>query len=212
MYATPQHFRSFLPVHDLILWPSGSRPQVTIPPVENIKCRSAMCCYYFGFACMPEDKPLGVTGEKTMLCYQSQGGCQVLTTAVKKRACCSCVTMQQCCSCEVPGQTEFIMYETSCRGLLLCIIEQGVADKCSCCPQPLTLFGSQGQCCCVFTRCNFPCNDLTPCELGCCGIFCINKVEIIKEAEAKIRDRQSGSAVEAVIVEKGGAPVEVMER
>ena len=175
-------------------------------------CRSAMCCGYFGCSCRPSDKPLGLTGERTCLCYQGQGGCQIMTTKALKRSCVAIKMSTMCGACENKESTELIVFEQSCEGMQLCCLEYGNACKVSCCPQPLTCSGTQGQYCCIFHRCNFPCNDLSPCELGCLGIFCINKVEIIKEAEAKIRDRQSGSAVEAVIVEKGGAPVEVMER
>jgi hypothetical protein len=148
----------------------------------------------------------------TFLCYQMQGGCQVLTTAVKKRACYTCTGLCQFLSCEEPGSSEFIIIENSNSGMCFCCAEYGNACKLSCCPSPLTCCGSQGQTCCVFNRSNFPCTDLTPCEIGLCGIFCINKIEFIKEAEQRIRDRQSGGAVEAVIVEKGGAPAETMER
>jgi len=185
---------------------------VTIPAVEDLMLRSACCCYYCGCACAPKHKPLGMSAEFTTLCYQAQGGCNLLTTAVRKRACCSLQGMFQQCSCESEGSSEFILVESSSSGLCLCISEFGNACKISCCPTPLTCIGSQGQTCCYFSRMNFPCNDLTPCEVGCCGIFCIKKEEQIMEAEQRIRDRMSGGAVEAVIVEKGGAPVEVMER
>jgi hypothetical protein len=185
---------------------------VTIPAVENLMFRSACCCYYCGLGCRLEDKPLGFTNETTMLCYQCQGGCQVLTTAVKKRACCTCMDQSMCLACETPGATEFIIIEDSNKGQCFCCLEYGNAMKISFCPSPITCCGNQGQTCCVYSRCNFPCNDLTPCELGLCGIFCIKKEELIKEAEQRIRDRQSGGAVEAVIVEKGGAPAECMVR
>jgi len=185
---------------------------VTIPAVENLSLRTACCCYYCGLGFRLADKPFGLTNEVTMLCYQYQGGCHLLFTEVKKRSCCSYGRVLSCLACETTGSSEFVIYEDSIKGGCVCCIDGGQAIKVSCCPTPLTCIGSQGQTCCYYSRMNFPCNDLTPCEVGCCGIFCINKEEQIKEAEQRIRDRAEGGAVEAVVVEKGGAPVEVMER
>ena len=52
-------------------FPRSALPhQVVIPPVENLLCQSAFCCGYYGCSCRPSDEPLGLTGERTMPCYQ----------------------------------------------------------------------------------------------------------------------------------------------
>jgi hypothetical protein len=95
--------------------------------------------------------------------------------------------------------------------MTMCCFDCGMSNKVSCCPKPVTLYGSQGQCCCIYSRCSFPCNDTAPCEVGCCGTFCINKTEIIGAAEAVIRENAGeNEAVEAVIIERG-APSTVVD-
>jgi len=182
--------------------------------VEGLCLRSACCLGYNGFSCKTEDRPLGCTRETTCCCLQHQGGCQCLIGRTAKRACMSCVCLATALNCETPGTSEFVAAEQSCKGLFCCCCDCGNSCKVSCCPTPITCLGTQGQCCCQYQRCNFPCDDFAPCELGCCSIFCIDKIEIIKEAEAKVRERTSKGAIEAVIVEKGGAPAlsEEMER
>mmetsp|Transcript_55885 Transcript_55885/g.127010 ORF Transcript_55885/g.127010 Transcript_55885/m.127010 type:complete len:122 (+) Transcript_55885:471-836(+) len=119
-----------------------------------------------------------------------------------------------CLACEKNALNEFIVCERSDKGLSCCCCEFGNACKCSFCPVPLTIYGSQGQRCCCFSRCSFPCNDLTPFELGFCGIMCINKIDRIADAEAALREKMAveKDVVEATVVEKGGAPMEVMLR
>jgi len=188
--------------------------QVIIPSVENLCLRSACCCGYCGYSCNAQDRPLGCTREQTFCCCQQQSGFQVLTGNTTKRACVAYMCLQSILNCEKPGVNEFVVVENSCKGLCCCCVDCGNAAKASCCPTPITCCGAQGQCCCAYYRCNFPCDNYAPCELGCCSIFCIDKVEIIKEAEAKVRERSSKGAIVAVIVEKGGAPTiaEEMDR
>jgi len=71
-----------------------------------------------------------------------------------------------------------------------------------------------GQCCCCYYRGNFPCDKFAPCEVGCCSVMCVDKKDIIMEAESGDRERTSTGAIEATVVEKGGAPAlaEEMER
>jgi hypothetical protein len=114
----------------------------------------------------------------------------------------------QILSCEEQASAEFIIDECSNIGMCFCCLEGGVSTKTSCCPEPLTLCGEQGQCCCFYSRGSFPCNHTTPSEQGLCGVFCVNKIETIKDAEHAHREAARASeAVDAVIVErKGGAP------
>jgi len=185
---------------------------VVIPPVEELMCRSACLCCYWGFGCKPSNKPLGITREGTCICCQMQGGCQLITAETKKRACYNMTMLGQILSCEEQASSEFIVEECSNIGMCFCCLEGGLASKTSCCPTPLTCCGEQGQCCCFFSRGSFPCNDTTPCELGCCGIFCINKFETIKDAEEAQREAARFSeAVDAVIVEKGAPSIAVTD-
>jgi hypothetical protein len=185
------------------------RRSVVIPPVENLCLRSACIIGYCGFSCKAEDRPLGCTREQTCACCQQQNGCQVLTGKVPKRACCSFTQLQQVLSCEAEGAGagEFIVTENSCKGLSCCCCEFGNAAKASCCPTPITCCGQQGQCCCLYYRGNFPCDRFAPCEFGCCSIMCVDKKQAIMDAESADRERVSGGAIEATVVEKGGAPV-----
>ena len=153
-----------------------------------------------------EDKPCGITTENSCLCCQDQCGAQLTTAETTKRACCSDNMKIHGCSCEEMASSEFIMHECSDRCMLLCCFDCGAQVKWSCCPTPITLYGSQGQCCCLMTRCSFPCNNTTPCELGCCGHMCINKLETIAEFEQIERQKKDSlEALDAVIVEKKGA-------
>lgn len=190
--------------------------QVIIPPVENLCLRSACFLGYCGFSCKSEDRPLGCTRECTSMCCQQQCGTQVLTGKVLKRSCVSCVTLQSILSCEAEGAGagEFIVLENSLKGLMCCCFECGNAAKASCCPTPITCCGHQGQCCCCYYRGNFPCDKFAPCEVGCCSVMCVDKKDIIMEAESGDRERTSTGAIEATVVEKGGAPAlaEEMER
>ena len=182
--------------------------QVVIPPVENLSLRSAACCGYCGCSCTGEDRPIGCTFERTCCCFQQQAGCQALTTEVLKRAFLAFTCLINCLNCEQEQGSEFVVYEISSKGLACCCFECGNAAKVSCCPQPITCIGAQGQNCCCYYRFSLPCDATAPCEIGLCGIFCVEKTEEIKEAEEKLRSKSSKGAIEAVIVEKGGAPAE----
>lgn len=58
--------------------------QVVVPPVDDFLLRSACCCGYFGCACKPRHKPLGISNEQTILCGQQQCGAQCLSTRIAK--------------------------------------------------------------------------------------------------------------------------------
>ena len=181
--------------------------------MEDLSCRSGCCCLYFGYTCKPEHRPVGSTLETTCCCTQTQCGLLLQTAPEKKRTCLGGEDVMNCLTCEEQSQGEFIVMEESCEGNCCCCWEGGGSNKVSCCPTPMTCYGCLGQCCCLYFRLSFPCNDTTPCEVGCCSLMCMNKIETIKEAEAALREKARASeAVEAVIIEKGGSPAEVMER
>lgn len=72
--------------------------------------------------------------------------------------------MNQLVACE-ESRPEFICLEQSELGMCLCCCEFGHAGKFSCCPEPMTCFGTLGQCCCCHYRCAFPCSKTVPCEV-----------------------------------------------
>ena len=84
--------------------------------------------------------------------------------------------------------------------------EGGMSDKVSCCPTPMSICGVEGQCCCAFYKCSFPCNSAVPLELGCCGAYCVDKKDDIQAYEMAAAAEKNDDVVEAVIVSKGGAP------
>lgn len=60
---------------------------MSMPPVEELLCRTACCCQYCGCTCNPEYKPFGLGNQCTSLCMQDACGCAMATGDVSKRAC-----------------------------------------------------------------------------------------------------------------------------
>mmetsp|Transcript_5254 Transcript_5254/g.6834 ORF Transcript_5254/g.6834 Transcript_5254/m.6834 type:complete len:248 (-) Transcript_5254:223-966(-) len=177
---------------------------VTIPPIGDLGCRTACCCQYCGFSCDPEYSPCGIAVQLTALCLQDSCGLSLVTGEADKRACVAINCIQNCLSCEetaTSNNDEFMVLENAFKGLGCCCCESGCTGKVSCCPRPIVCLGQQQQCCCCYGRTAFPCNDLVPCEIGLCGIFCINKTDLISDEEARLREKAAENApVEAVIV------------
>lgn len=139
-----------------------------------------------------------------------------MTGEAKKRGCQVVTCLFACLSCEDEMiDNEFVCNEFSADGIGCCCIDQGCSSKLSCFPTPIRCCGTQGQTCCLYGRSAFPCNDLTPMELGCCGIMCIDKKETIMKAEEEVRKQleelANSNMIEATIV-SGGAPAEEMVR
>jgi hypothetical protein len=186
--------------------------EVIIPPVEDLQLRTACCCYYCGFNCNPDYNPIGIAADVQNCCYTLKGGASVMTGETLLRSLCSCNDLRTCCLCEDESgketNGECVLCETSTRYTSLCCIFMAFADKTSCCPQPFACCSEKTQQCCLFGKCAFPCNEFVPCEVGLCGIFCIEKKEDIMASEQKVRDAKvANQPVEAVVVSsKGGAP------
>lgn len=56
--------------------------------------------------------------------------------------------------------------------------------------------------CCVYSKASFPVRDEVPCEIGICGIMCLDKSEAIRKYESKNPEEVGFNQVKAV-----GGPV-----
>ena len=180
--------------------------KVLIAPIDSMMLRSSCCCSYSGIVCNSTYNPLGFQVKLANLCNNCACGGQVVTGSIEKRGCFQNQCLCNIFSCEKDetnstGDT-CITGEISCDQMWLCCCAAGCTGKQSCCPYPLVICGLDYQCCCLYGKCHLPCSDAVPFEIGCCGGFCVDKAQEIKEYEEKMKELEDNDTViEGVMVE-----------
>ena len=185
--------------------------KVILPPVEKLMGRSSLCCCYTGLNCSAEHKPCGCQTAVRSCCLDLSSGYHVMSASADKRACCSQKFFTKCLACDQSSSDtkgdECFVCATSLEALFLCCFMGGQSSKISCCPHPFSCYAIEDQCCCLFCKVSVPCNSAVPFELGCCGVYCVENIEKIKEFEAseaaKSNDNVRSSEKIAQLVYRG---------
>jgi len=159
-----------------------------MPAVEKLYCRSACCCYYCGCHFKDCNNCCACFSKHDLLCdlyrqnagfkctneegaralVSCKGGCKGLACEAWDRGCVVALCAKSCLCCWC--------CEAACFSSTQCLCE-----RCMC-------THSRGQTCCVYQRSALPTTNDTPCEIGCCGIFCLSKSTLIKEWESEHPD------------------------
>lgn len=172
------------------------------PKVEDMKLRTACCCCYCGC-----QKPGAIKSfydlaacfqikeDRSMLCcLMSQDlGC---VEKGETRACWSNICFDKQCDCETmmkDSSVPCICMDHAQKCSCLCIFRSAVKCGCLLCPKDgMVCIGEKLQCCCLFYKCAFPCNNEVPFELGLCGVMIKNGTETIKTWEGAHSDQVLG--------------------
>jgi hypothetical protein len=156
--------------------------------VDELMLRSACCCFYCGCnkdACSDLIACCNYKAETTCCCQTSamQYGC---TSGDDLRACSAILFAGKDCACESqePG-TPCLCSTAVMKESCLCLFTGGFRMTTECCPKDLKCYGGREQCCCMYSKAAFPCNDEVPCECGLCGVFCKQNKEAIVSWESK---------------------------
>lgn len=202
--------------------PSDIRP-VLFPKTADIMLRTACCCSSCGFNVDPKTC-IGIGQSMDFCCCAGSDQCSLQCDEDPDygRACQGMICYSKDCSCESGQQWQPCL--CSVAALAFCCIQTGSTSKCECCPENIAYCPLiKGHCCCIYNKVTYcpKASEEIPCEIGCCGIFCLKDMagnEAVEEKFPKLYYGYDADEVTepvvvtgAVVVEKSGAPATVID-
>lgn len=171
--------------------------RVQVPSVEKLNCRTACCCCYIGCACGSPVQCFACR-DAANLC-----GCCDLRDSIscldlsEDHACCKGTYMSKCLSCDHPDESS-ILCESVAEFISCCCCKCERMFRGSCSSQKCSCCYARTQRCCIYSKVSLPVSDEVPCELGLCGLMCLNKSATIKTYESKNPEEVGFNQVKAV--------------